>query len=67
MRWFEHLGRGHSRGGERLVAIPQGGVVEADWGCGAVHEGRMRRIFRSRAAAAMVSVAFYDVRGCDVL
>jgi hypothetical protein len=50
-----------------LVTIPQGGVVEADWFFGGVHGGNMSWICRKRVAAAMFSVAFYDVSGCDML
>jgi hypothetical protein len=48
------------------MAISQGGVVEADGGCGGFHDARMSRVLEIRFAAGMISVAFYDVSGCDV-
>ena len=43
------------------MAISQGGVIEADWFFGGVHGEKVSWIFSKRVAAAMFSVAFYDI------
>lgn len=46
------------------MAISQGGVIEADRFFGGVHGEKVSWIFSNRVAAAMFSVAFYDIREC---